>query len=243
MSTITISAADFRRALNQVLRAASTDRDGGVLRGVLVEATDTSLRFVATDKHRLAVSDVPITHRAGRPPVSVVLDAETLTELSDTPADGEVVLSLTAKRASASVDGRSVEVPVLGGDFPDHRSLLRQIAGDTSVVPLITDRDAVIDALEELPDDEPLRAQFKHGAIEFGQLVPIVVTAAYDGPATALSVEPTYLHDAITAAPGPELAIEAVDATSPIVVRTPGDDSYLAVVMPVLVGSRTPRKR
>lgn len=67
--------------------------------------------------------------------------------------------------------------------------------------------------------------------------------ATYNGPAALLFVEPTYLHDAVVAAPGPVLAIEAVDETSPIVVRTPGNNSYLAVVMPVLVGTPRSRKR
>lgn len=54
MSTITIAAKDCRRALEQVLRAASTDPAGGVLRGVLVEASD-ALRFVAAPGPRLAI--------------------------------------------------------------------------------------------------------------------------------------------------------------------------------------------
>lgn len=242
MSNITIAAEAFRRALSQVLQAVSTDQDGGVLRGVLVEASDTSLRFVATDKHRLVVSDVPIIDGAGAS-FSAVLEADTLADLRDDPADGDVVLNVDTRDASVFVGGRSVEVAVLGGDFPDHRALLGRITGGTDDVALIADREAVVDALEELTDDEPLRVQLKPGALEFGQLVPIVVDATYDGPAASLFVEPTYLHDAVVAAPGPSLAMEAVDATSPIVVRTPGDNSYLAVVMPVLVGTPRSRKR
>ena len=227
---------------DQVLRAASTDRDGGVLRGVLVEASEASLRFVATDKHRLVVSDVPIVGGGGAS-FRAVLDAATLAELRDDPGNGDVVLSVDARGVSLSIGGRSVEVAVLEGDFPDHRAVLRGITGDADAGPLIADRAAVVDALEELPDDEPLRVQLKSGALEFGQLVPIVVDATYDGSAKSVFVEPTYLHDAVVAAAGPELAVEAVDATSPIVVRTPGDNSYLAVVMPVLVGTARSRKR
>lgn len=241
MSTITIAAEGFRRALHQVLRAASTDPEGGVMRGVLVEGSDASLRLVATDKRRLVVSDVPIVDGSGAR-FSVVLDAIALAELRDDPADGDVVVNVDARGASVSIGSHFVEVAVVDGDFPDYRVLLHHITGDADDAPLITDRAAVVDALEELPDDEPLRVQLKPGALEFGQLVPIVVDATYDGPAASLFVEPTYLHDAVVAAPGPGIALEAVDATSPIVVRTPGDNSYVAVVMPVLVGTRGSRK-
>lgn len=242
MSTVTIAAKDCRRALEQVLRAASTDPEGGVLRGVLIEASDASLRFVATDKHRLVVSEVPIVDGAGAR-FNAVVDADTLAELRDDPADDDVVLSVDRRGASVSIGDRSVEVALLRGDFPDYRALLRQITGDADDVPLIADQAEVVDALEELPDDEPLRVQLKPGALEFGQLVPIVVDANYDGPAASLFVEPTYLHDAVVAAAGPRLAIEAADAKSPIVVRSPGDHSYLAVVMPTVVGTSRSRKR
>lgn len=242
MPTITIAAEDFRGALKQVLQAVSKDPDGGVLRGVLVEASAASLRLVATDKHRLVISELPIAEGAAAT-FRAVLDATALADLRDGAAGADVLLSVEAGAASLSVGGQPVEVGVLEGDFPDHRALLAQITGDAGDTQLIADRAAVVDALEELPDDEPLRVQLKPGSIEFGQLVPIVVDATYEGPAASLFVEPTYLHDAVVATPGPDLAIEAVDATSPIVVRTPDDDSYLAVVMPVLVGSRRPRKR
>ena len=242
MPTITIAAEDFRRALDQVLRAASTDPKGGVLRGVLVEASDASLRLVATDKVRLVVSELPIVSGAG-PNFSAVLDATALADHRDRTADGDVVLSVDARRASVSIGDRSVEVGVLAGDFPDYRALLRQITGDASDVSLIADQSTVVDALEELPEDEPLRVQLKADALEFGQLVPIVVDATYAGATASLFVEPTYLHDAVVAAPGPDLAIEAVDETSPIVVRTPADSSYLAVVMPVRVSTPRSRKR
>lgn len=242
MSTVTIAAKDWRRALEQVLRVASTDPEGGVLRGVLVEASGASLRFVATDKHRLVVSEVPIADGAGAT-FRAVLDADTLAEVREHPVDEDVAVSVGGSGASVSIGGHSVEIAVLDGDFPDHRAVLRRITGDADVVPLIADRAAVVDALEELPDDEPLRVQLKAGALELGQLVPIGVDANYDGPTASLFVEPTYLHDAVVAAAGPRLVIEAADAKSPIVVRSPGDHSYLAVVMPVLVGTSRSRKR
>lgn len=242
MSTVTIAAEEFRRALHQVLPAASTDPKGGVLRGVLVEASEGSLRLVATDKHRLVVCDLPVVEGTDAN-FSAVLDATALADLRDEAAGAAVVLSVEGRRASASVGGHSVKVAVLAGDFPDHRALLNQVTGGAADVRLIADQRAVVDALEEVPDDEPLRVQLRADALEFGQLVPIVVGATYNGPPASLFVEPIYLHDAVVAAPGPVLAIEAVDETSPIVLSTPGDNSYLALVMPVRVGTPRSRKR
>ena len=240
MSSVTVAAEGFRRALNQVLRAASTDPKAGVLRGVCVEAHDAVLRLVATDKHRLVVSELPILNGADAE-FSVVLEATLLAELPHAGADAEVVLTIHPQRALMSVGGHPVEVAVLGGDFPDHRGVLNQVTGDARDAQLVADQTAVLDALEELPDDEPLRVRLRPNALELGQLVPIAVDATYGRADLSLLVEPTYLHDAVDAAAGPLVAIEAVDERSPVVVRTPGDNSYVAVVMPILVG--TPRQR
>ena len=62
---VTLDAAAFAAALNQVVPAASADDSRPILTGVLLAAEAGGLRLVATDSYRLAVRDLPGTSVLG----------------------------------------------------------------------------------------------------------------------------------------------------------------------------------
>ncbi len=119
---VTLEAAALAGALRQVVRAASTDNDRPVLTGVLVAATETGLRLVATDSYRLAVRDLAgsAVLAAGQ---KVLLPSRALAELQRLLSGGASDVSLRLGEFEAHFDvgpTRLTTAPV-GGRLPQLR--------------------------------------------------------------------------------------------------------------------------
>jgi DNA polymerase-3 subunit beta len=70
--TFTISRTDAKNAIRQTIFAVSTDDSRPVLTGILLDVKLTGLKFVATDTHRLAVREVPLSDFTGKETRAVV---------------------------------------------------------------------------------------------------------------------------------------------------------------------------
>jgi hypothetical protein len=77
---------------------------------------------------------------------------------------------------NGSGDGDAV--PAEPGQFPDYAPFL---AADARARTLVVERDALVSAIEDLPDDEPMQVRFAEGRLEVGDVVPVVLPASYDG--------------------------------------------------------------
>lgn len=245
-ATVRVDAATFVRAREQVLRAVSRDEDApAVVRCVLFEVDPTGgggLRLVATDKARLAVSDVPAVAAVEGGHVTALVAAAALEGVVVDGEAGEVTIAVSAAGVSFAAgagpgdgdgDGAPVEVAAEPGEFPDYAKFL---AADARAQVLIVERDTLVSAIEDLPDDEPMQVRFGDDRLELGDVVPVVLPASYDGEVVRLFLDPTFLHDAAVSARGPQLAIEVSDPVSPVVVRGIDDGSFTTLVMPMRSG-------
>ena len=230
---ITVDGAAFAAALDQVVRAASVDAKEGVKHCVLVEARSTSLRLVATDAARLGVSEIEATGR-NRASFSALVAAPPLAHLGDAVAHGEVQIWVERGSLVVAVAGQSQSLPIAAGQFPDYE---RFLAADPEASTLVVDKAALLAAIEDLPEDEPLSFRFTREGLRLGDIVPITVPAAYEGDELAFALNPIFAHDAVQPAPGTELAIEASSPIAPVVFRPVGGESFTAIVMPVRKGS------
>ncbi|MFF0721945.1 MerR family transcriptional regulator [Micromonospora sp. NPDC003816] len=124
---LTVDRAGLTAAVAAVRFAVGTDPDLPALTGVLFDVTDTGVRLVATDRHRLAVASV---HAAvDGPAVRTLLPLAAVDRLrrlvTDPDVDAhEVRLTVTTSRLHADVAGRELHVTALPDDFPDYHVLL-----------------------------------------------------------------------------------------------------------------------
>jgi DNA polymerase III sliding clamp (beta) subunit (PCNA family) len=226
---VTVAAADLRVALARVLPAVSRDRKESLLQCVLVEARRDLVRLVATDRHRLVVAEMG-AHGAGdadaviRAPVRA-----SALEGIDLEPDGRLGIALDDDRLVIG-DQR---VDVVAGDFPDYE---RFLAADARTRSLTVERAALLHAIEGGDDEAPLRFRFTAGRLEVDE-PPVPMAASYDGPSVEVLLDAGYAHDAVAAAAGPDVV------RSPVVVRSPGNTSYTAIVMPVRRAEPRPDRR
>ena len=235
MTAMKVEAGGFTRALDAALRAVSTDPAAeAVFRCLLFEAGAGRLRVVSTDKRRLAVSEIEAGADGAAGTGAALVDGAAFRAL-DLPREGSIDLRLDDDAVRISIGGHVHTFDTVAGTYPDYHAFL---AGDPAAYPIVVDRAALLSAIEDQPDDEPLLVRATPGAVELGQLVPVRVEAEYNGEALALHIDAVVLHDAVESTAGPRVVVEAGHPLRPVVIRSAVPDAFTGVVMPLQVGRR-----
>lgn len=230
MTTMTVTADELAHAIGQVVPFVGTDPKRAQLHGVLVEGRSGSVRLVATDSHRLAIRDL-VAGNGGDEFRAVVAPAS-LARLRDA-LTGEAPAHLHVADGSlvAEVAGSTISAELLADEFPDYERFL-VLHDDASA--LVVGRDALIEVIET-EDDEVLWMTLQRDSLLTGKDGSHFLLASYDGPELTFAMNRDYARDAVRAAVGPDVAIEATSPRHPIVFRSATDGTYVHMVMPVLV--------
>lgn len=238
---VTLEAAEFRAALDQVAPAASTDDARPILTGVLMAAEEDGLRLVSTDSYRLSVRDL-----AGKAVLGegqkVLVPSRALKELSRVIGDAETVtLRLGERDAGFDVGDVRLTTRLIEGEFPNYRGLIPQNHPNT----LTVSRGALLDAVRRVrllaQESTPVRLVMSESGLELVAVTQDVgqahetVEATYEGTDLTVAFNPEYLLDGIEVAPGDDITLETVDELKPALLRSVGDADFLYLLMPVRV--------
>jgi DNA polymerase-3 subunit beta len=249
---ITLPADIVADGLRQVVRAALTDDTRAPqLTGVLLVATDSGLRLVATDSYRLAFRDLRGVS-ALEPGSDVLVPARALTELqrliaaaSDGVDGGTLVFRHSELDAIFEVGETKLTTRLLKGPFPDYERLLPPSYPNT----LITSKEEFSSALRRVrlmvrdtkDATTPVRVSFRDGGAELNVLTAESgraverVDGEFVGEETVVAFNPNYLLDGIDAIRSDRVVIEVIDSTKPATVRDEHESDYRYLLMPVRV--------
>jgi len=240
---VTLESAVLAAALRQVVRAASTDNDRPVLTGVLMSATETGLRLVATDSYRLAVRDLPGSTVLAEGQ-KVLLPSRALGELQRLLSSGSESVSLRLGEFEAHFDigPTRLTTRLLEGEFPAYAGLIPKGSPNR----LVIGKDALLDAVRRVrlmtrDATTPVRLSLRPDGVELTVITPDLgqanedVDAKYEGTEFTIAFNPSYLADGVEAIEGDELALETQDAGKPATLRATEGPDYLYLLMPVKV--------
>jgi DNA polymerase III subunit beta len=248
---ISIPAGLFGDGLRQVVRAAlADDSRAPQLTGVLMIATDTGLRLVATDSYRLAFRDL-----AGLSPLGagaeVLVPARALAEIqrliggTDSESEATIVFRHSDLDAVFEVGDVKLTTRLLKGPFPDYERLLPasypnglEIGREPFAGALRRVRLMVRDAKDATT---PVRIAFGPEGAELTVLTSESgyaverVDGVFVGDELTVAFNPTYLLDGVEAIRSDTLVIEVIDSSKPATVRGLAEDDYRYLLMPVRV--------
>jgi DNA polymerase III subunit beta len=249
---ITLPAEIVADGLRQVVRAALTDDTRAPqLTGVLLVATDTGLRLVATDSYRLAFRDLRGVS-ALEPGSDVLVPARALTELqrliaaeADGVDGGSLLFRHSELDAIFEVGETKLTTRLLKGPFPDYERLLPPSYPNQ----LMTAKDDLAGALRRVrlmvrdtkDATTPVRVSFRDGGAELNVLTAESgraverVDGLFTGEETVVAFNPNYLLDGIDAIRSDRVVIEVIDSTKPATVRGEDESDYRYLLMPVRV--------
>ena len=238
---VTLDAGEFRDAIEQVEKAASSDDARPILTGVLMAAEQDGLRLVSTDSYRLSVRDL-----AGSTVLSegqqVLVPSRALKELARVVGEHQqITLRLGERDAAFEVGSVAVTTRLIEGDFPNYRGLIPTDHPNR----LTVDRNVLLDAVRRVrllaQESTPLRMAMSADGLELVAVTQDVgqaheaVEASYEGADLTVAFNPEYLIDGIEVAPGDEVTLETVDELKPALLKSVEDPDFLYLLMPVRV--------
>ena len=247
VTRLTLPASDLATALDQVRFAVSADPELPMLGGILLDAdTDTdapgttpgtgSLRAVATDRYRMALSAAAPAVRTG-PPVQAIVPAalaDTMRALLGGHADASAGLTFDGDLITLELEGSQVSGQRLDFDFPDYRRLTRLPSGRRFPVDVPALRQQLLAGASLSRQREADGGVFELSllsAAEDGSLSVVARAEAASG--TVVGVNREFLLEALSVGGGDQLVLELGGPISPLAIRLPEPDTAFSLLMPV----------
>ncbi len=243
---ISLSSRELKALIDKTLFAISSDDTRTGLNGAHVEAfndgSETRVRFVATDGHRLSLCGRSFEGTIDWPG-SLLLPKKGLSELRKLVEDGDGVwrVSFTENQAVFCRDAIAFSMRLLEGDFPDYN----QVIPSSWQRRLELRRDDLVSALRRVSilaaeKSHPVRFAIEGGVVVVTARQPEAgeareeLDAEVEGADLEVGFNARYFRDALMALDTATVLIEIGDSLSPCLLRPGGSDSdELYVIMPM----------
>jgi len=210
------------------------------LNGMLLEIDGQVLRAVATDGHRLALSEAALEGKA-KSSQQVIVPRKGVLELQRvlTP-EGTAALAIGTNHVRAQIGDVRFTSKLIDGRFPEYS----RVIPSAPAAAVRADRDVLRQALQRtaiLSNEKyrGIRINVKRNAVTVQAHNPEQeeaeeeIEVAYEGPDLEVGFNVNYLLDALAAIEGQDVEIGLTDSNSSCLIRSPGTASSRYVVMPM----------
>jgi DNA polymerase-3 subunit beta len=246
---VSVDGELFRKMADRVSPFASSDETRYNLAGVLLEPHEADgksmLRMVATDGHRLALSDGEVPGIAGLfAAKKALVPRKGLVEIRKLAEGGPGSLDISASEKFLFVGKGDTEIWVrlLDADFPDYRQVIPKGNPLVAKVP----REAFLVSLKRVAVMAPekvhsVKLSFDAGRLDVSTTSPDLGEASdsleieYAGEPIKIGFNGKYLQEAVSGVSDERLLVEMKDDVSQAVVRPDGEPSFLAIIMPMRI--------
>jgi DNA polymerase-3 subunit beta len=238
---MTVPAGAFVDTIARVARAASRDETRPHLTGVLVTATGSELRMVATDSYRLAVKetrlDAPLEGS-----LEANVPARTLQELARIAGGGGESIGVAAleNQVVFTVDDVVLSSRLVEGRFPNYQQLLPEAYEHE----LRVGREELLEVVRRVgllaQKNAPLRLRFSEGALDVSAQTPDVGEASeslpipFAGEPLEIGFNPEFFREGLESAESEELILKLISPLRPGLIQSGDEGSGLIyLVMPI----------
>jgi len=237
-----LPAKAFTETIAKVARSASRDETRPILTGILVSATGTELRMVATDSYRLSVKEtrleVPVDGG-----FEANVPARALQELERIVSSGASTEAIEISVRVNQVVFRTGDVVLssrlIDGQFPNYRQLLPEtyehelsVAGDELVgvvrrISLMAQKNA------------PLRLSFTEGELTVSAQTPDVGEASepialpFSGEPFEIGFNPDFLRDGLESVESGDVVLKLISPLRPGLIEAGDGSGFLYLIMPI----------
>jgi DNA polymerase-3 subunit beta len=246
---MSLEPTTLREMINQVSFAAAVDESRPVLTGVLAEISGSRLTMAAADGFRQSVRSAEL---AGAAPeaASVIIPARALQEVARVSTEEENPIRVTIAPNRSQVFFRMSNIDLISqlveGSFPDYKQIMPKSYSTRTVVDSAELLKAVKIASFFARDAANIvRLRITPGEGGLGGKLTVMATSAelgdnvaeinvdVEGPAIEIAFNAKYLLDVFSVITMPKVALETSNPSSPGVIRTVGDETFVHVIMPM----------
>jgi DNA polymerase III subunit beta len=238
--TVQVARKELQRLLEKTHFSMAQQDVRYYLNGMLLEIDGTNLRAVATDGHRLAVCEAPLTAKA-KTSQQVIVPRKGVLELQRIlDSEGNTDLAIGTNHVRAQIGDVRFTSKLIDGKFPEYSRVIP--AAPPALIK--ADRDALRQALQRTA----ILSNEKYRGIRITVKKKVVTVQAhnpeqeeaeeeievnYDGGDLEVGFNVNYLLDALAAIDGAEVEIGLSDSNSSCLIRSPGTTDCRYVVMPM----------
>jgi DNA polymerase-3 subunit beta len=237
------TAADLQKLIGHVAFAASTEESRPILNGVLWELRPDRMRMVATNGHRLARMDVPVTAGAGAQ-ADLIVPPKALEQIRRLFGEEESVeIARSENHLGFRSSGTQVYTRLIEGPYPNYEQVIPR-ENDKSAT---ADKAALQSALRRMSivasdQTHRVRLGFAGGSCKLSVQTPDLgeaqeeITVTYEGDPLEIGFNASYLLEIMKYIPTDEVRLtfkapERAATCEPVGWDDPA--SYLALVMPL----------
>lgn len=236
-----ITGGELTDLINRTQFAMATNDVRYFLNGILMEIEQSHVRIVATDGHRLALSEM-VRDTGVKRPVKAIVPRKAVQEMLRMVDDqgAELTLTLSENHLRLQADDRRLVTKLIEGRFPDYQRVipdggLNVLRADRNLVRAALSRAAILSnekfrGVRLCLDASGIRVQSTNPSQEEANEE---VEASYEGQNLEIGFNVGYMLDALDALEGNEfvLKLSGVDASG--LIFDPGNVASKYVVMPL----------
>ena len=238
---VSVPGPAFVETVLKVARSASRDETRPVLTGILVSASGTELRMVATDSYRLSVKETTL-EAALDGSFEANVPARALQELTRIVQHGsaeQLSVSVRANQVVFEAAGVVLSSRLIDGQFPNYRQLLPdayehelQLAG--------TEITEVVRRISLLAQkNAPLRLAFSDGELTVSARTPDVGEARealpvpFQGEPLEIGFNPEFLRDGLEAVESGDVLLKLISPLRPGLISAADGSGFQYLLMPI----------
>ncbi len=240
-AVVTVPAAAFVDTIGRVARSASRDETRPILTGILVSASESELRMVATDSYRLSVKETPLDAPLDGA-FEANVPARALQELARIAQQAEAETLRAARRANQivfEVGGMTLSSRLIEGQFPNYRQLLpetyeHELRLETRELTEVVRRIALL-----AQKNAPLRLRFAEGELTVSAQTPDVGEAhetlpvPFAGEPFEIGFNPEFLRDGVESVDSDDLLLKLISPLRPGLIESADGSGFLYLIMPI----------
>jgi DNA polymerase-3 subunit beta len=237
-----VASSDLQKLIHHVSFAASTEESRPILNGVLWERRGERMRMVATNGHRLAKMDVPVSGGAGSEDFIVPPKALDQVRRLFGPAD-EIEIAKSDNHLGFQGGSTQVYTRLIEGPYPNYEQVIPRENDKAATI----DKEALSSALRRVgvvasDQTHRVRLSFSSGALKFSVNTPDLgeaqdeIAVTYDGEPLEIGFNANYLLEILKYMPTEEVRFTFSAPERAATVEPVGWDdaaSYLCLVMPL----------
>lgn len=234
-----LDGAQFKKALQQVVFAASSDETRPVLTGVLLQTTDGVLAMAATDSYRLAEKRLGKNKEAVQLLVPASAMQDLLRVLNDT--NEQIKITYDEQQALFQVGDIELVTRLLNGKYPDYKKLIPKTFSaqatlkradfiNVTKVSSLFARESAGSVTIDL-NKSAKQLSIRSVASQLGEN-----TASADAKITgdgSITLNSRYLLDALQALSGDDVTFGFNGKLEPTLLYDPAADDYRHIIMPL----------
>jgi DNA polymerase-3 subunit beta len=240
-AAVEVPADAFVATVNTVARAASRDETRPVLTGILVSASGTELRMVATDSYRLSVKETTLeapldgSFEANVPARAL----QELARLAQQADGGQLTVGVRENQVVFQAGDAVLSSRLIDGQFPNYRQLLPE-SFEHELTVAGGELQEVVRRISLLAQkNAPLRLAFAEGELTVSAQTPDVGEALeklpipFHGESLEIGFNPDFLRDGLESVESGDVVLKLISPLRPGLLESADDSGFHYLIMPI----------